>query len=258
LSGADNALFRLDGQVALVTGGARGLGQAMAAALAQAGAAVYVVDLLPADETLSLVAAAGQQGHALVADLAALDPDGADALVQRVATELGAPTILVNNAGIIRRAPALTHSWEDWQQTIALDLSAPFLLSQALARQLVAREAPGKIVNVASMLSYQGGYLVPSYTAAKSGIAGLTRALANEWARYDINVNAIAPGYMATELTAMLRSDSTRAETMLARIPAGRWGEPDDLAGAVVFLCSRAANYIHGTVLPVDGGWLAW
>ena len=171
---------------------------------------------------------------------------------------MGAPSILVNNAGIIRRAPALTHSWEDWQQTIALDLSVPFLLSQALARQLVAREAPGKIVNVASMLSYQGGYLVPGYTAAKSGIAGLTRALANEWARYGINVNAIAPGYMATELTAMLRSDPARAETMLARIPAGRWGEPGDVAGAVVFLCSRAADYVHGTVLPIDGGWLSW
>jgi 2-deoxy-D-gluconate 3-dehydrogenase len=164
----------------------------------------------------------------------------------------------VNNAGIIRRAPAMTHSWEDWQQTIALDLSAPFLLSQALARQLVAREAPGKIVNVASMLSFQGGYLVPGYTAAKSGIAGLTRALANEWARHGINVNAIAPGYMATELTAMLRSDRDRAETMLARIPAGRWGEPEDLAGAVIFLCSHAADYVHGTVLPIDGGWLSW
>jgi 2-deoxy-D-gluconate 3-dehydrogenase len=230
----------------------------MATALAQAGAAVCVADVLPADETLALVAEAGQRARALVTDLAALDPDGADALIQRVAEALGPPSILVNNAGIIRRAPALTHSWEDWQQTITLDLSVPFLLSQALARQLVARESPGKIVNVASMLSYQGGYLVPGYTAAKSGIAGLTRALANEWARHGINVNAIAPGYMATELTAMLRSDPTRAETMLARIPAGRWGEPEDLAGAVIFLCSRAADYIHGTLLPIDGGWLAW
>jgi 2-deoxy-D-gluconate 3-dehydrogenase len=258
LSAARNDLFRLDGQVALVTGGARGLGQAMATALAQAGAAVFVADILPADETLEQIATHGQPGLALVTDLAALDPDGADAIMQRVAEKLGPPSILVNNAGIIRRAPALSHSWEDWQQTIALDLSAPFLLSQALARQLVARESPGKIVNVASMLSYQGGYLVPGYTAAKSGIAGLTRALANEWARYGINVNAIAPGYMATELTAMLRGDPARAEAMLARIPAGRWGEPDDLAGAVVFLCSRAAGYIHGTVLPIDGGWLAW
>ena len=251
-------LFRLDDQVALVTGGARGLGQAMATALAQAGADVCVIDLLPAEETLVLIAGHGRRGHALVADLGALDPARADALVQQASDALGPPTILVNNAGIIRRAPALTHSWEDWQQTIALDLSAPFLLSQALARQLVERASPGKIVNVASMLSYQGGYLVPGYTAAKSGIAGLTRALANEWARYGINVNAIAPGYMATELTAMLRSDPSRAETMLARIPAGRWGEPDDLAGAVTFLCSRAADYVHGTVLPVDGGWLAW
>ena len=258
MSATGSDRFRLDGQVALVTGGARGLGQAMATALAQAGAAVCVADILPAEETLRLVAAAGHTGHALVTDLTDLDPDGAAVLVQRVTEHLGAPTILVNNAGIIRRAPALSHSWEDWQQTITLDLSVPFLLSQALARQLVARESPGKIVNVASMLSYQGGYLVPGYTAAKSGIAGLTRALANEWARYGINVNAIAPGYMATELTAMLRSDPARAETMLGRIPAGRWGEPDDLAGAVVFLCSRAADYIHGTVLPIDGGWLAW
>ncbi|MDQ2654400.1 MAG: SDR family oxidoreductase [Chloroflexota bacterium] len=258
MSAAGNDLFRLDGQVALVTGGARGLGQAMATALAQAGAAVCVADILPAEETLDLVAAYGQPGHALVTDLAALDPGGADTIMQQVVEKLGPPSILVNNAGIIRRAPAISHSWEDWQQTIALDLSAPFLLSQALARHLVARESPGKIVNVASMLSYQGGYLVPGYTAAKSGIAGLTRALANEWACYGINVNAIAPGYMATELTAMLRSDPSRAETMLARIPAGRWGEPEDLAGAVVFLCSRAADYIHGTVLPIDGGWLAW
>lgn len=258
MSAAGSDLFRLDGQVALVTGGARGLGQAMATALAQAGAAVCVVDLLPADETLAQIAACSQPGHALQADLTALDPGGADDLLQQVATASGPPTILVNNAGIIRRGPALTHSWEDWQQTIAVDLSTPFLLSQALARQLVALESPGKIVNVASLLSYQGGYLVPGYTAAKSGIAGLTRALANEWARYNINVNAIAPGYMATELTAMLRSDPDRAASMLARIPAGRWGKPDDLAGAVVFLCSHAADYVHGTVLPVDGGWLAW
>lgn len=250
--------FRLDGRVALVTGGARGLGQAMAVALARAGAAVCVADILPADDTLRLINAAGPPGHALAADLAALDPDAADALIERVAETLGPPAILVNNAGIIRRAPALTHAWDDWQATLALDLSAPFLLSQALARQLVAREAPGKIVNVASLLSYQGGYLVPGYAAAKSGIAGLTRALANEWARYGINVNAVAPGYMATELTAMLRRDPDRAESMLARIPAGRWGEPEDLSGAVVFLCSPAADYIHGTVLPVDGGWLAW
>lgn len=258
MSAAGRDLFRLDGQVALVTGAARGLGQAMATALAQAGAAVCVVDILPAEETLALVAAAGQQGHALVADLSDLDPAGADTLIREAAASLGEPSILINNAGIIRRAPALTHSWEDWQQTIALDLSAPFLLSQALARRLVASSSPGKIVNVASMLSYQGGYLVPGYTAAKSGIAGLTRALANEWARSGINVNAIAPGYMATELTAMLRSDPGRAETMLARIPAGRWGEPADLAGAVVFLCSPASSYVHGTVLPIDGGWLAW
>lgn len=258
MSAAGSNLFRLDGHVALVTGGARGLGQGMATALASAGAAVCVADILPADETLERITAAGQSGHALVTDLAALDPAGADALMRQVADALGPPSVLVNNAGIIRRAPALNHRWEDWQQTITLDLSVPFLLSQALARRLVAHEAPGKIVNVASMLSYQGGYLVPGYAAAKSGIAGLTRALANEWARHGINVNAIAPGYMATELTALLRSDPDRAGTMLARIPAGRWGDPSDLAGAIVFLCSAAADYVHGAVLPVDGGWLAW
>ncbi|MFT4040360.1 MAG: SDR family oxidoreductase [Thermomicrobiales bacterium] len=253
-----NDPFRLDGQVAVVTGGARGLGQAMAVALAKAGAAVAVVDVLHAIDTLVMVRNLGVPHVGRLEDLSTFGPDDAKAMFASIAEIVGEPTILVNNAGIIRRGPALTHSWEDWQETITLDLSVPFLLSQALAQGLVARGQPGKIVNVASMLSYQGGYLVPGYAAAKSGVAGLTRALANEWASYGINVNAIAPGYMATELTAMLRSDPARAETMLARIPAGRWGEPDDLAGAVVFLCSQAAAYIHGTVLPVDGGWLAW
>ena len=154
--------------------------------------------------------------------------------------------------------PPLDHAWEAWRDVLAIDLSAAFLLSQAVANGLVEQEAPGKIVNVASMLSFQGGYLVPSYAAAKSGLAGLTRALANEWARYGINVNAIAPGYMATELTAMLRSDPERAEVMLGRIPAGRWGQPEDIQGAVVFLCSSAADYVHGAILPIDGGWLSW
>ena len=171
---------------------------------------------------------------------------------------LGRPRILVNNAGIIRRGPSVEHSWPDWQATLAIDLSAPYLLSQAFGRRLLAEHLTGKVLNVASMLSFQGGYQVPAYAAAKSGLAGLTRALANEWAPHGINVNAIAPGYMATELTAMLRQHPERAQAMLGRIPAGRWGEPDDLQGAVVFLCSDAAAYVHGAIVPIDGGWLSW
>ena len=250
--------FRLDGQIALVTGAARGLGQAIALGLAGAGADTILVDVLSTEETAEQVAALGQHAHGLKVNLATLDPAGASAVLAEAVTALGIPSILINNAGIIRRAPAVEHSWQDWQETIAIDLSAAFLLSQAFARQRIAVKQPGKIVNVASMLSYQGGYLVPSYAAAKSGLAGLTRALANEWARHGINVNAIAPGYMATELTAMLRSDPQRAEAMLGRIPAGRWGEPTDVQGAVIFLCSRAADYVHGTILPIDGGWLSW
>jgi 2-deoxy-D-gluconate 3-dehydrogenase len=248
----------MDGQIAIVTGAARGLGQAIALGLASAGADIILVDVLSTEETAAQVTALGRSAHGLKANLATLDPAGASAILGEVVTALEIPSILINNAGVIRRAPAVEHSWQDWQETIAIDLSAAFLLSQAFARQRIAVKQPGKIVNVASMLSYQGGYLVPSYTAAKSGLAGLTRALANEWARYGINVNAIAPGYMATELTAMLRSDPQRAEAMLSRIPAGRWGEPADVQGAVIFLCSRAADYVHGTILPVDGGWLSW
>jgi 2-deoxy-D-gluconate 3-dehydrogenase len=251
-------LFRLDGQTAIVTGAARGLGRAIAIGLAEAGADLALVDILPVDDTAEAVANNGRRAHGIAADLMKLDPDGAAAIISTVEGVLGPPRILVNNAGIIRRAPAVEHSWQDWQETLAIDLSAAFLLSQAFAKRLLAAEQAGKIVNVCSMLSYQGGYLVPSYAAAKSGLAGLTRALANEWAPHRINVNAIAPGYMATELTAMLRTDLERAAAMLGRIPAGRWGEPEDIQGAVVFLCSNAANYVHGTILPIDGGWLSW
>lgn len=251
-------LFHLDRQVAIVTGAARGLGQAIAIGLAEAGADVALVDILPVSETAEAVSIRGRRVHGVTADLATLDPNAAAAIITEAAETLGRPRILVNNAGIIRRAPAVAHSWRDWQETLAIDLSAAFLLSQAFAKGLLDVEQPGKIVNVCSMLSYQGGFLVPSYAAAKSGLAGLTRALANEWAAHGINVNAIAPGYMATELTAMLRSDPERAAAMLGRIPAGRWGEPEDIQGAVVFLCSNAANYVHGTILPIDGGWLSW
>ena len=250
--------FRLDGRTALVTGAARGLGRALAVGLAEAGADVAVLDVLSAEVTLALVRERGRRGHALARDLATLDPDGADGLVAEVAAALGEPAILINNAGIIRRAAAVDHGRDEWEATLAIDLSAAFYLSQAVARRLLAAGRPGKIVNVASMLSFQGGVKVPAYAAAKSGLAGLTRALANEWAGRRINVNAVAPGYMATELTAALRADPDRAGAMLGRIPAGRWGEPEDLQGAVVFLCSDAAAYVHGAILPVDGGWLAW
>jgi 2-deoxy-D-gluconate 3-dehydrogenase len=257
-SGSILDLFRLNGQTAIVTGAARGLGRAMALALAGAGADVALVDILPTVETAMEARQPGRQSYSVAADLAKLDPDGAAAIVAEVTAVLGVPQILINNAGIIRRGPSSDHSWQDWQDTLAIDLSAAFLLSQAFAKPLLAENRPGKIVNVASMLSFQGGFHVPAYAAAKSGIAGLTRALANEWAPHGINVNAIAPGYMATELTAMLRSNPERAQPMLGRIPAGRWGEPDDIQGAVVFLCSNAANYVHGAILPIDGGWLSW
>jgi 2-dehydro-3-deoxy-D-gluconate 5-dehydrogenase len=250
--------FRLDGQVALVTGAARGLGQAIAVALASAGADLALVDIVSVAETAASVKQLGRRCYTTMADLKVLDPSAANAIVTGVADAIGAPRILVNNAGIIHRAPALDHPWEAWRDVLAIDLSAAFLLSQTIAKDLVEHNAPGKIVNVVSMLSFQGGYLVPSYAAAKSGLAGLTRALANEWARHGINVNAIAPGYMATELTSMLRSDPERADVMLGRIPAGRWGQPEDIQGAVVFLCSSAADYVHGAILPIDGGWLSW
>jgi 2-dehydro-3-deoxy-D-gluconate 5-dehydrogenase len=178
-------------------------------------------------------------------------------IIDACVEHLGGLDILVNNAGIISRRPALEFEQPEWEDTLAINLSSAFYLSQAAARQFVDRGEGGKIVNVASLLSFQGGILVPAYAATKSGLAGLTKALANEWAERDINVNAVAPGYMATEVTAAIRADTERSQSMLERIPAGRWGEPDDVKGAVVFLASEAARYVHGITLPVDGGWLA-
>jgi 2-dehydro-3-deoxy-D-gluconate 5-dehydrogenase len=249
--------FRLDGTVALVTGGARGLGGACAVALAEAGADVAVLDLLPAVETLTAIRAVGRKAHPIHCDLAGCTPDVAAEIVSECVEHLGRLDILVNNAGIIRRAPALEHSAEDWEQVLGVNLSSAFYLSQAAAQQFQAQRGGGRIINMASMLSFQGGMLVPSYAAAKSGLAGLTRALANEWAPLGINVNAIAPGYFATEVTAGIRADEERSRSILERIPAARWGDPRDLAGAVVFLASRASAYLHGTIIPVDGGWLS-
>lgn len=248
--------FRLDGRVALVTGAARGLGQAMALGLAEAGADIAGLDRCESTETGEAVMKLGRRYHQVCCDLRAATVADLNAMVGEVVAGLGRLDILVNNAGIIRRAPALEFSEADWDDVIQINLRAVFFLSQAAGRVMVP-QGGGKIINVASMLSFQGGILVPSYTAAKSAVAGITRGLANEWAKHGINVNAIAPGYMATDNTAPIRADAARAETILARIPAGRWGEPADLQGTVVFLASRASDYMHGTIVCVDGGWMA-
>lgn len=247
--------FRLDGRVALVTGASRGLGAAMAVALAEAGADVVGLDRCSSDETRSAVGATGRRYLQVCCDLAETPVDRLRGIVADVKVEMGPVHILVNNAGIIRRAPALEFSEADWDDVMQVNLRAVFFLSQAVARGMAERGS-GKIINIASMLSFQGGILAPSYTASKSGVAGLTRALANEWAPHGINVNAIAPGYMATDNTAPIRADAARAQGIVDRIPAGRWGSPADAQGAVVFLASRAADYVNGAILCVDGGWM--
>ncbi|HXV43048.1 MAG TPA: 2-dehydro-3-deoxy-D-gluconate 5-dehydrogenase KduD [Anaerolineae bacterium] len=249
--------FKLEGQVALVTGAAQGLGQALALGLAEAGADIVTLDVRPGDETFQQIRLLGRQCYNLTVDLQEITPELAQEVIQESVAQLGRLDILVNNAGIIRRAAALEFSQADWETVLSINLSSAFYMCQAAARFWKNTSRGGKIINIASMLSFQGGILVPSYTAAKSGLAGLTRALANEWAGLGINVNAIAPGYMATDVTAAIRADAERSQAMLARIPANRWGEPADLKGAVVFLASAAANYLHGAIIPVDGGWLA-
>lgn len=248
------ASFDLSGRVALVTGANTGLGQGIAIALAQAGADIAALSRRDAGETRKAVVALGRRCEWLPVDLAARPDHGG--IIADVLARLGRLDILVNNAGLIRRADALEFTEADWDTVMDVNLKAAFFLAQAAAREMV-RAGGGKIINVASMLSFQGGIRVASYTASKSGIAGLTRVLANEWAGRRINVNAIAPGYFSTDNTEALRNDSARSRDILARIPAGRWGEPADLAGAAVFLASDASNYVHGTILPVDGGWLA-
>ena len=249
--------FRLDGKVALVTGAARGLGQGIARGLAEAGADVAALDIVSVAETGDLVRNEGSRFHAMNVDLLEADAKLASEVVEECVSELGRLDILVNNAGIIRRAPALEFGEDDWEAVVKINLSAAFYLSQAAARHFVEEGRGGRIINTASVLSYEGGMIVPSYSASKAGIANLTRALANEWAPLGINVNAIAPSYFTTELTSALREDEERNAALLSRLPAGRFGEPEDLKGAAVFLASDAADYVHGTILPVDGGWLA-
>jgi 2-deoxy-D-gluconate 3-dehydrogenase len=248
--------FDLTGRLAVVTGARRGIGRAMARALAQAGADIIGVsaNLEPAGSDLEKdVIAAGRTFEAIRTDFA--DPQAVRDLAADLAARPRPVDILVNNAGTIRRSPAAEHPDADWDLVLQVNLTAQFTLARALGARMAAR-GHGKIIFTASLLSFQGGITVPGYTAAKHGIAGLTKALANEWAPRGVNVNAIAPGYIATDNTQALRDDPARNEAILARIPAGRWGTADDLAGATVFLASDAAAYLHGTILPVDGGWL--
>ncbi len=246
--------FDLTGKVAVVTGANTGIGQAIAIALAEAGADVACVGRTPAEDTVAKIRALGRKAEIVSADLSTIEP------VQRVVDEtiakLGGLDILINNAGIIRRADAVDFSEADWDAVIDTNLKSVFFLCQAAGRHMIANGG-GKIVNIASMLTFQGGIRVPSYTASKSGIGGLTKLLANEWAAKGINVNAIAPGYIATNNTAALQADEERNASILGRIPAGKWGDASDLGGAAVFLSSAAANYVQGHILAVDGGWLA-
>jgi 2-dehydro-3-deoxy-D-gluconate 5-dehydrogenase len=248
--------FRLDGKVALVTGASRGLGAGMAAGLAAAGADVVLhASEQPAAATAAAIASAtGQTPVTLTADLA--DRAATDRLMADAIAAHGRLDILINNAGLIRRRPAVDHPDDDWDRVLEVDLSSVFRLCRAAGRHMIARGQGGKIVNIASLLSFQGGVTVPGYAAAKGGVMQLTKALANEWASHRINVNAIAPGYMETDNTAALRADAVRHRQITERIPAGRWGTPEDLAGAAIFLASSASDYVNGHVLVVDGGWM--
>lgn len=246
--------FDLSGRVAVVTGANTGIGQAIAIALAQAGADVALVGRTPAEDTAAAIRDLGRRALIVSADLSSIEP------VQRIVDEtvsgLGGLDILVNNAGIIRRADAVDFTEEDWDAVVDTNLKSVFFLCQAAGRHMIAK-GKGRIINIASMLTFQGGIRVPSYTASKSGIGGLTKLLANEWAKHGLSVNAIAPGYIATNNTAALQADEARNAAILDRIPAGRWGDAADLGGAAVFLASDAAAYVQGHILAVDGGWLA-
>jgi 2-deoxy-D-gluconate 3-dehydrogenase len=246
--------FDLQGKNAVVTGANTGIGQAIAVALAEAGASIVGIGRSSMDETQAQVLATGAEFRAFHADLSTLEP--IEGIMSAAEEAGGRIDILVNNAGIIRRNDSIDFTEADWDDVMNVNLKSTFFLSQAAARRMLKDGKGGKIINIASLLSFQGGIRVPSYTASKSGLAGLTRLLANEWASKGINVNAIAPGYIETNNTEALRQDQKRSTEILSRIPAGRWGQPEDIGGTAVFLSSQAANYIHGVILPVDGGWL--
>jgi 2-deoxy-D-gluconate 3-dehydrogenase len=247
-------IFDLSGKVAMVTGANTGIGQAIALALAEAGADIAAVGRTPAEETVNAVRALGRHAEVISADLSTIEPVGR--VVDETVAKLGSVDILVNNAGIILSADSVDFTEEDWDAVIDTNLKATFFLCQAAGRLMIAKGG-GKIINIASMLTFQGGIRVPSYTASKSGVGGITKLLANEWAAKGVNVNAIAPGYIATNNTTALREDKARNQSILDRIPAGAWGKPDALGGAAVFLASAASDYVHGHILAVDGGWLA-
>ncbi len=247
--------FDLTGRCAIVTGANTGIGQAIAIGLAEGGADIVGAGRSAMDDTAHVVTSTGRRFVSLKADLS--DTKEAGAVVERAFAAGASPDILVNNAGIIRRADALEFTAEDWDAVLDTNLKSVFFLCQAFAKAALARDMPAKIINIASLLSFQGGVRIPSYTASKSGLAGITRLMANEWASKGINVNAIAPGYVETNNTETLRADAERSADILKRIPAARWAKPQDMVGAAVFLASRASDYVHGTLLPVDGGWLA-
>ena len=249
--------FSLNGKVAIVTGASTGLGQGMAIGLAEAGADVVGVDYVEMPETKELIEKLGKRFLGIKADLIKAKPEDLVEIVKQAVDEFEHVDILVNNAGIIRREDALEFSEKNWDDVMSINIKTVFFFSQAVANQFVKQQSGGKIINIASMLSFQGGIRVPSYTASKSAVKGVTMLMANEWAKYNININAIAPGYMATNNTQALREDPERSKEILDRIPAGRWGLPSDLAGAAVFLASDNSNYINGYKIAVDGGWLA-
>jgi len=247
--------FDLYGRTAIVTGGARGLGAGIALGLAKAGADVAIVANGSTNRDVhEAIEAMGRRAHTIVADLS--DESVLPGVIGQTLEAFGKVDILVNNAGIIRRTPAAEHGAQDWHDVIDINLNSVFFLCQLAGREMI-KQGYGKIINIASMLSYQGGINVPGYTASKHGVAGITKALANEWAGKGVNVNAIAPGYMATDNTAALRADGDRSRQILERIPANRWGTIEDLQGPVVFLASQASDYMHGHVMCVDGGWMA-
>jgi 2-deoxy-D-gluconate 3-dehydrogenase len=247
--------FKLDGKVAIVTGSATGLGQGIAVGLAEAGADIAgVYNRRSPEETRARVEKLGRKFLGIQADLSSIKPIGK--IVEKTVAELGKLDILVNNAGIIRRSPSVDYTEKDWDDVMNVNLKSVFFLCQAAARQFIKQGSGGKIISIASLLSFQGGILIPSYTASKSGLSGITKLLANEWAKENININAIAPGYMETDAAMPLLKDPVRSKSLMARIPAARWGQPEDLQGLAVFLASDASSYINGFTIAVDGGWL--